>query len=308
MTAEPGARDLSVVIPTRRRWDTLRLTLAALAVQTEPGFETVVAVDDLDEDVPDLPGVRVVRQQHAGPGAARNRAVNASERPLILFLGDDMVPRPRLVEWHLARHRREPAARVAVLGKIAWHPSVPRDRFHRWLDWSGALFDYRQLDAQAADDAGWSRFYSSNVSLKRELFEAAGGFDPDFEFDYEDLDLAWRLHEHDVRLVYEPAALAQHLHPYDWPAVERRYESRARAERLMMRKHDWFRPWFHDQLAAAQREPRVSRLWTFAVDRIPRRSRRLRRAVERRADLYYRQRLAPGFFAAWEAAERSGSD
>jgi GT2 family glycosyltransferase len=294
--------DLSVVIPTRERWETLAVTLAALRAQTEQGFETIVVVDGTDQRVPQLPGVTVVQQERAGPGAARNRGVGESGRPLILFIGDDMVPRSELVARHLARHRAEPATEVGALGRVVWHPSVPRDRLHSWLDWSAALFDYRVLEAQGGDEAGWTRFYSSNVSLKRDLFVAAGGFDPDFVFDYEDLDLGWRLGEQGLRLVYEPAAVAEHLHPYDWAAVRRRYESRAGAERLMMTKHDWFEPWFRRQIDAAAREPRVSALWALAVDRVPRRAPRVRRAFERRANRHYLQRLAPSFLRAWDAA------
>lgn len=297
-----SAADLSIVIPTRERWETLRLTLAALRDQTERGFETVVVVDGADQSAPDLPGVRIVSQERAGPGTARNLGVSVSEGRLILFVNDDMVPRRDLVARHLARHRAEPAEAVAVLGRVVWHPSVPRDRLHRWLDWSGALFDYRVLEAQGEPEAGWTRFYSCNVSLKRELFLRSGGFDSDFFFDYEDLDLGWRLGRQGMRLVYEPEAIVEHLHPYDWASVQRRYESRAAAERLMMAKHDWFEPWFYGQMEAATREPRASRLWAMAVDAIPERARGLRLKVERRADRHYRQRLAPAFLAAWTAA------
>jgi GT2 family glycosyltransferase len=297
---ELGASDLSVIIPTRRRWEILTITLAALERQTETGFETIVVVDGSDGPVPDLPGVRLVVQEHAGPGAARNRGVAASDRAIVLLLGDDMVPGPELVGQHVAHHRRDPRAELAVLGRVAWHSSVPRDRLHRWLDWSGALFDYRRLDAQGNRDAGWPRFYSCNASVKRELFVAAGGFDPDFFFDYEDLDFGWRLGRQNMHLVYEPAALTEHLHSYDWPAVQRRYESRARAERLMMSKHDWFAPWFRDQIDWVVRQPPASHLWTMAADYLPARPRRLRRAVRARANRHYLQRLAPGFLEAWE--------
>lgn len=299
--SELSGADLSIIIPTRDRWPVLSQTLAALKAQSMQGFETVVVVDGSDQRVPDLPGVRIAQQERAGPGAARTRGVGLSQRRLVLLIGDDMVPRPDFVARHLACHRREPGDEVAVLGRIVWHPSVPRNRLHRWLEWSGALFDYRLLDRQGDREPGWTRFYSSNVSLKRELFVSAGGFDPDFLFDYEDLDFGWRLGQHGMRLVYEPAAVVEHLHPYDWAAVQHRYESRAGAERLMMSKHDWFAPWFHDQLEAAQREPRASRLWALAVDWVPERATGLRRKVERRADRHYRQRLAPPFMAAWAA-------
>jgi len=294
------AEDLSVVIPTRRRWDTLRLTLAALEAQTEQGFETIVVVDGTDEEVPELHGVRLVRQEHAGPGVARNRGVDQSERRLVLFIGDDMIPRPGFVAAHLARHRAEPADETAVLGRIVWHQSVPRDRLHRWLDWSCALFDYRQLEDEKADDAQWSRFYSSNVSIKRDFYLAVGGFDPDFAYDYEDLDFGWRAGERGMRLLYEREALVEHLHPYDWATLERRYRSHAEGERLMAAKHEWFTPWFHGHIASAAAEPPASKLWPLLVDLMPRHPARLRRAFERRADRYYLQQLAPAFMAAWQ--------
>lgn len=294
------AEDLSIVIPTRRRWDTLRLTLAALEAQTEQGFETIVVVDGTDDDVPELGGVRLVQQEHAGPGVARNRGVDQSDRRLVVFIGDDMIPRPGFVAAHLARHRAEPADEVAVLGRIVWHSSVPRDRLHSWLDWSCALFDYRQLEDERAEDAQWSRFYSSNVSIKRDFHLAVGGFDPDFAYDYEDLDFGWRARERGMRLLYEREALVEHLHPYDWATLERRYRSHAAGEQLMAEKHDWFKPWFHDHIAAAAADPPVSRLWPLLVDRVPRRPARVRRAFERRANRYYLQRLAPAFMAAWQ--------
>jgi GT2 family glycosyltransferase len=303
------ATDLSIIIPTRRRWETLRLTLAALEAQSVDGFEVVVVADGADQEVPSLPGaVRVVQQAHAGPGVARNRGVAESERSLVLFIGDDMIPRPGFVAAHVARHAGQPAESVAVLGRIVWHADVPSDRLHRWLDWSGALFDYALLELQGDEDAGWTRFYSSNVSMKRALFRAADGFDPDFVFDYEDLDFGYRLGQRGMRLLYEPAAVVEHRHPYDWAAVERRYMSRAGAEQLMMSKHDWFKPWFRDQIERAAAEPPAGRIWPLAIDGVPSRPARVRHAVERRANRWYLQRLAPAFRTAWSQAEREGAD
>jgi GT2 family glycosyltransferase len=305
-TQKLTAEDLSIVIPTRARWDKLRLTLDALERQTERGFETIVVIDGLNDDAPDLEGIRLLQQEQAGPGVARNRGVEHTDRHLVLFIGDDMIPRPDFVARHLARHRAEPADEVAVLGRIVWHPSVPRDRLHRWLEWSCALFDYAQLERERAEDAQWSRFYSSNVSLKRDFFLAAGGFDPDFVYDYEDLDFGWRAGERGMRLLYERDALVEHLHPYDWPTLERRYESHAVGERLMAAKHDWFKPWFHSHISAAAAEPQVSKVWPLIVDRVPRRPARVRRAVERRADRYYLRRLAPLFLSAWNGSRPPG--
>jgi SAM-dependent methyltransferase len=272
------------------------------------GFEVVIVCDGEDqrppESIGEAPDVRVLRQPHAGPGAARNRAAQDSDRPWLLLLGDDMVAAPDLVERHLERHVRDPATTTAVLGHVNWHPEVARGRVMRWLEWSDAQFNYRQLrrELDAGHElAGFGRFYSCNVSISRELFLAAGGFDPDFQFDYEDLDFGWRLDQRGMRLVYEPAAVTYHLHRHDWESVVRRYESRARAERLMASKHPWFSPWFHDRISRAAEQPPTSPLWARVVDLIPQRAAAVRAPVERRADLWYHQQLAPRFISAWEA-------
>lgn len=304
------ASDLVVAIPTRERWEILARTLDALAAQTVGGFATVVVIDGEDQRVPPDVGaradIRVLRVTRGGPGVARNRAVQESGQPLVLFLGDDIVPGSTLVACHLARHERHPEIEVAVLGHVDWHPEVARDRLARWLDWSASQFDYVALAREGGEDAGFGRFYSCNVSLKRELFLAAGGFDPDFFFDYEDLDLGWRLHRQGMRLIYEPGALAHHLHRWDWEGIERRYVSRARAERLMLSKHDWFAPWFHDRIAHYAGQPPTSRIWPLVVDRVPPRPRRVRAWVEERANRWYHQRLAPAFMEAWEPSPRRG--
>ncbi len=103
-----------------------------------------------------------------------------------------------------------------------------------------------------------------------------------------------------MRLRYEPGAVALHLHPQDWAGVQRRYQSRARAERLMAAKHAWFSPWFHDRIRWHAAAPRVSRLWPTVAELVPGRTADLRARARRRADRRYQQSLAPGFLAAWE--------
>lgn len=301
MTFTPD--DVTVVIATRDRWDTLRRTLAALRDQTVQGFEIAVAVDGRDQVVPEGLGVdHVLPDRHAGPGAARNRAVAATTRPLVLFLGDDMIPVPELVERHLEAHRRDPGPEVAVLGHVTWHPEAGGRRIRSWLDWSATQFDYAQLEGCAHRDVGFGRFYSCNVSVKRRLFERAGGFDPDFLFYYEDLDLGYRLDQVGLRLLYEPAAVTRHLHTYDLEGLRRRFAGIALGERLMADVHPWFDPpYFHERVTRAAAHEPVRAVWTSLVDLLPRGT-RPRRALEWRTNRWYLQQVAEPFLAAWDRA------
>lgn len=299
---------LSVVIPTLGRWSILRRTLDALREQTVRGFETVVVVDGAGAVPADLVADRIERQPRRGPAAARNRGVASTRRPLLLFLGDDMIPTRGLVETHLAAHRDEPDHRVAVLGHVDWHPDAGGGRLLSWLDWSGTQFDYHRLHDAAGEDVGFGRFYSCNVSLKRELFERAGGFDEDFTYYYEDLDLGWRLHDQGLVLRYRPEALVRHLHDYDWDVLRRRFAGVAVGERRMAAKHAWFSPHFHGRIMAALDSPRPSTLWPLIVDHVPEALAWLRRRARQRADRWYLRRLAEPFLTAWAAAGEDASD
>ena len=305
------ADQLTVVIPTSGRWEILARTLSALGAQTAGGFATIVIVNGLGQPVPmplqGDPRVRFLAKQDEGPGASRNLGAAVAGTDLLLFLGDDTIPLPDLVARHLARHAAEPAPEIAVLGHVRWHPEVARGRVNRWLESSGTQFDYRQLARELADagrdhDAGFGRFYTSNVSLKRELFDAAAGFDEEFRFGYEDIDFGYRAARRGMLLRYEPAAVALHLHDHDLEALARRFVLVGTGERLMAAKHDWFTPWFRERITRHAAAPPVSPLWPRVLELIPERVERLRAPAQARADRWYHQRLAPSFIEGWQRA------
>ena len=286
------------MIPTRERWEILDRMLESLMAQTVVGFPTVVVIDGEDEDrgLPQRPGLTVLTVPRGGLGLARNRGVAAAARPLTLLLADDIVPEPRLVETHLGAHARRPALEDAVLGLVRWHPEVAAGRIQHWMDWSGTQFDYEAL---TPGRAGWARLYFSNVSFKTALFDQVGGFDPGFRFLYEDIDLGWRMEQAGMRLWYEPDAVGLHLHRYDWPALRRRFEAAARAERLMTTKHPWFEPWFRRRCVEALGTPPPRMIWPVVVNRLPPGPLRLHGRGE--ANRWYYRHLAPFFLNAWEA-------
>ncbi len=296
---------LTVVIPSRDRGEILTRTLAGLASQSTSDFEILVVLDGRDQELPGkgrFPGVRFLVQDRAGPGVARNTGAAAAGSPLVLFLGDDMVPDADLVARHLAGHDRYPAEEDAVLGHVDWHPEVAGDRLARWLERSGTQFDFAGIPP--GGDAGFGRFYSCNLSLKRSFFLDNGGFDEAFSYYYEDLDCGWRLSGKGMQLHYEPGATTGHLHRYDEAALARRFEGIGSGERLMAARHPWFEPFYLDRIRGALDHGLPSSAWPRLADRLPRRlPGLLRRRVEARADDWYHHRLSGPFLAGWAAAE-----
>jgi GT2 family glycosyltransferase len=212
--------DLSVVIPTYRRHAVLGRTLTALAGQTlaRERFEVLV-VDDPVEDDPDAVAAVIARtglaarQLHrAGRGvsSARNAGWREAAADVILFLGDDILAQPDLLDRHLAAHGRHASGPVGVLGHVRWADELPRTPLMAWLE-RGVQSDYAWLDAGGAPS--WGHFLTTNASLPRTALERVGGFDEEhFPFLYEDTDLGLRLVEHGLELIYEPRARGEHLH------------------------------------------------------------------------------------------------
>src|SRR3954451_4660006 len=105
---------VSVVIPTYNRVARWPAVLEGLSSQTfERGaFEVIVVSDGSTDGTNDLlrnltpPHDLVFEvQDNAGPAAARNRGIELARGPLILFLDDDIVATPTLIERHVCRHR-----------------------------------------------------------------------------------------------------------------------------------------------------------------------------------------------------------
>jgi glycosyltransferase involved in cell wall biosynthesis len=111
---------VSVVIAVFNRERYLGEAIRSVLDQTYRPVETIV-VDDGSTDgsaalARTFPGVRVLEQANAGPGAARNRGVAASSGELLAFLdSDDVMPLDRLELQ--ARHQREHPETAGVLGE-----------------------------------------------------------------------------------------------------------------------------------------------------------------------------------------------
>ncbi len=211
----------SVIIPTHNRADLLGCALHALECQTAPlaSFEVIVADDGSSDGTAAMLAewhsplrLRTIKLVHAGPNAARNRAADVAQGDLLLFLGDDMLAEPGLVEAHLDAHARHPEDSVGVLGHIAWAPDLAQSPFMRFL---GEPDCSLQCSFTGFDplNVPLGRLYGSNHSVKRAFFERHGGFDESFSLPaYDDIELECRYRRSGFRLVYEPHARAGHYH------------------------------------------------------------------------------------------------
>ena len=245
--ARDGSRgrgpELSVIVPTFGRPQRIEALLERLARQTlaPSRFEAVVVDDGSPEPVRPA-GARpyelvLLRQENAGPGAARNLALERARAPLVLILNDDAVPADDLLERHLAVHagnERGPRARIAVLGTFRFAPqAVAASPFVELLDRTDLLFDFSRLVDGALH--GWPFFWTCNVSLPAAALREAGGFDAArFRDIVEDVELGYRLERLGYRVLHRADLVAHHDHVWGREAY---FERAFRLGRNLARMH-----------------------------------------------------------------------
>ncbi len=230
--------ELAVIFPTYGRPERARALLESLSRQTlAPSRFEVVCVDDGSQPPLELPAswpFRFVfaRQANAGPGAARNRALEHVRAPLCLILNDDAVPAPDLLAGHLAAHARA-SGKLAVLGTFHFDARSRESAFVELLDRSDLLFEFSALEHDGLH--GWPFFWTCNISLPTRALREAGGFDAEnFRDIVEDVELGWRLERSGYRVLYRSDLVAEHAHRW---GIEAYFERAVRLGRNLVRMY-----------------------------------------------------------------------
>lgn len=214
---------LSVIIPTKDRPAELAKTLAGYAAQNDQSFEIVIVNDHGDKKtlcdvVNSCAGrmrVRVMENNgKPGPGAARNNGLNEVDGDIVLITGDDIIPEADLIAHHRNAHLNYTESVDAFVGRVDWHPDINRTWFlDHIMGPGGQQFNYLGLNDQ--QEVPFDRFYTSNISWKRELTQDLDKiFSEEFRYAaYEDIELGYRLSFHGLKLRYLMNAVGYHLHP-----------------------------------------------------------------------------------------------
>jgi GT2 family glycosyltransferase len=206
---------VSIIIPTYNRLGQLEQVLAGLESQTLPPdqFEVLVisdgSTDGTLEYLQELQtplNIKVHTQPNLGVAAARNTGISHARGDILLFIDDDVVPTPELIEEHLRLHQRQ-GGNVVVIGPMLTPPGYAMSPWVRW--------EQERLARQYEDmvSGKWEpsarQFYTGNTSLARCHFDTMPGFDPTFRR-AEDVELGYRLSRRGIKFVFHPDAVGYH--------------------------------------------------------------------------------------------------
>jgi peptidoglycan/xylan/chitin deacetylase (PgdA/CDA1 family)/glycosyltransferase involved in cell wall biosynthesis len=207
----------------------------------------------------------VVEQPNAGAARARNRGAALGRGEFLLFLDDDMLAAPDLLEQLGRLHL---GGADAVLGHIPVAPGSPASFLSRGLEEWAASRLQRLRDASAQLTAG--DLLTGQLSVRRSVFEALGGFDERFTaggaFGGEDTDFGRRLFAAGYRVEFAPQAISYQHYVVTPREYLRQYHDAGAADVTYLRKHPAD---FDDIYAAARPRKRTNRLFVRPVARIP---------------------------------------
>jgi peptidoglycan/xylan/chitin deacetylase (PgdA/CDA1 family) len=215
-------------------------------VDYEGDVEVIVVVDGSTDGTAqalaeiDCPfRLKVMEQANSGPSDARNRGAALAQNDIILFLDDDMICEPDLLQQHGRLHRE---GADAVIGVTPIHPGSPPgflpESVARWITSTRVQSPLAPFD-----------IFSGQLSVRRDAFEELGGFDTAFTssqaFGNEDADFGVRLlARYDVR--HNPAAISRQMYVVSPREYMQRTQLAVAADLQFMRKHPEFARQFWD--------------------------------------------------------------
>jgi glycosyltransferase involved in cell wall biosynthesis len=236
--------ELSVVVPTYNRLETLRHVVPALLASdlAAERFEVIVAdsnsadgtAEYLAQVSAERPGVRHLPGPYSGRAMARNAGITAARGEIVLFTDADIIASPDLLSRHLERHRVEPG--VAVVGMELQVGSL--DEYERLRTQPAAR---RPLHPAGRKSLSWLYFLTGNASVRKSDLDAVGRFDENFTgYGHEDLELGYRLQSAGIRILYEPRAVNYHWHPVPYAEQKEKMKLAGRSTVRFYRKHPSF--------------------------------------------------------------------
>jgi glycosyltransferase involved in cell wall biosynthesis len=233
--------ELTVVIPTYNRLDTLRAVIPSL-LQSDlrPELYEIVVADSNSTDgtadylasvAAEHPNLRHLPGPYTGRAMARNVGIEAARGRIVMFTDADIIASKSLLGQHLAHHRE--SAGIAVVGmelQVASFEEYERLRDHPELR--------RPLHPNRRKRLSWLYFLTGNASARKSDLDRVGRFDESFTgYGHEDLELGYRLEAAGVRILYEPRAIDFHWHPVPYAEQKEKMELAGRSTVHFYRKH-----------------------------------------------------------------------
>lgn len=192
---------------------------AALDAQTERRWQLIV-VDNASTagqrpDAADMPAGAVLLQQEKNLGfaSANNLAARGATTPYLILLNPDAFPEPEWLARLLSVAAQNPQAAAIGSTQVRADDPTSFDGVGDVLHASGIAYrsEYRRPRRALVPLAETFSACAAAMLIRREAFEAVGGFDERYFCFFEDVDLGFRLRLTGARVLQASEAVVAHV-------------------------------------------------------------------------------------------------
>ena len=211
---------ISIIVPAKNASCTISVCLDALLHQQDLRFLAdfeIILVDDGSTDdtalIGEARGVRVIRQQNAGPAAASNSGAKAATGEILLFTDSDCIPQN---DWCLQMLR--PFEDPEVVGVKGAYLCTEENAVARFVQQE---FEYKYQRMARLSKIDFIDTYAA--AYRRSIFLENGGFEERFPVpSVEDQEFSFRLTRKGYKLVFQPSARVSHPHDLNFSQYAQR--------------------------------------------------------------------------------------
>lgn len=216
----------SIIIVTWNALEHLKRFLPSVVNTNYSDFEIIIANNASNDETvqwieKNHPSCKIVTfDRNYGYAAGNNRAVKYASGEILVFLNNDVETSPYWLT-HLDNTFHDDSVGIAQ-PKLR---SVERPGHFEYAGAAGGYIDRmgytfcrgRLVDHIEKDEGQYNEssdiFWASGAAfaIRKDLFQQTGGFDEDFEFHMEEIDLCWRCLKLRQKIRYVPGSIVYHL-------------------------------------------------------------------------------------------------
>jgi GT2 family glycosyltransferase len=220
-------KSFSIIIVTWNGLHHLKTFLPSVVETEYSDFEIIIADNNSTDGTKEwlaetFPEVKIAEfDNNYGYTGGNNRAVPFATNDILLFLNNDVEVTPNWLDS--ISQTFELDTNIAIV-----QPKLRSYKEPELFEYAGAAGGFldtlgypfcqgRILDSVEADNGQFDEIREitwasgAAIAVKKEVFEQLGGFDEDFEFHMEEIDLCWRAINSSHKIVYTPGSTVYHL-------------------------------------------------------------------------------------------------
>ena len=176
--------NISVIIPTYNRKETLKRAIQSVLIQSYTPYEIIVIDDGSDDGTKEwlkdnFPNVKYIYQMNSGVSSARNKGIKFARGDWIALLDSDDEWLPSKLKDQANEIESNPAAKFLHTNEIWIRNGVRVNQMKKHKKYGGYIFE-KCLDM--------CRISPSSVLIKKDIFDEIGMFDETLKV-CEDYDL-----------------------------------------------------------------------------------------------------------------------